>query len=226
MARCHFQDHVDRGFPDHPQQSAWFFALLAMIVILRRRAAVAKVDEPKFTVETSDGPCEVRRYQARIIAETHVSGDRTQAANEGFRRLAGYIFGGNKTKAKISMTAPVGQSAESRKLAMTAPVGQKSEGDSKWTITFTMPAGETLATLPAPNDARVTLSEIPPMRVAVVKFSGRWTDDSFTTHAKVLRSWLAARSLRPVGEIEVNRYNPPWTPWFMRRNELWLTLEE
>ena len=186
---------------------------------------MAKVDEPKFVLETADDACEVRRYDARVVAETHVVGDREQAANEAFRRLAGYIFGGNTTNAKIAMTAPVGQTAEGRKLAMTAPVGQTATGNDNWTVSFTMPEGETLATLPTPDDARVILRELAPTRVAVVKFSGRWTDDSFTAHAEQLRSWLSARGLRGSGEIEVNRYNAPWTPWFLRRNELWLTLD-
>jgi hypothetical protein len=200
-------------------------ALAALLAAPIGWAAVAKVDEPKFTLEVREREFEVRRYHARIVAETHVAGDRKQAESEGFRRLAGYIFGGNKTKTNISMTAPVGQTADGRKIAMTAPVGQKAEGDRFWAVSFTMPEGETLATLPEPTDARVTLREVPPVRVGVVKFSGRWTNESFASHSELLRSWLSVRDLRPSGEVEVNRYDPPWTPWFMRRNEVWLTLD-
>ena len=187
--------------------------------------AVAKVKEPKFALEFGEREFEVRRYPARVVAETHVEGDRKEAESEGFRRLAGYIFGGNKTKTKLAMTAPVGQTANGRKIAMTAPVGQTADGDSSWTVSFTMPEAETLATLPVPIDARVILREAPAARIAVVKFSGRWTNESFARHAEQLRSWLAARGLRPTGETEVNRYDPPWTSWFMRRNEIWLTLD-
>jgi hypothetical protein len=200
-------------------------ALAALLATPIGCAAVAKVDEPKFALEVREREFEVRRYQARVVAETHVDGDRKEAESEGFRRLAGYIFGGNKAKTKISMTAPVGQTTDGRKIAMTAPVGQKAEGDRAWTVSFTMPEGETLATLPEPTDARVTLREISPVRVGVVKFSGRWTNESFKSHAELLRSWLSVRGLRPSGEVEVNRYDPPWTPWFMRRNEVWLTLD-
>jgi hypothetical protein len=200
-------------------------ALAALLAAPIGCAAVAKVDEPKFALEVRDREFEVRRYQPRIVAETHVAGDRKQAESEGFRRLAGYIFGGNKTKTKIAMTAPVGQTADGRKIAMTAPVGQKADGESSWTVSFTMPEAETLATLPEPIDPRVTLREVTPVRVAVVKFSGRWTNESFASHAELLRSWLSVRGLRPSGEVEVNRYDPPWTPWFMRRNEVWLALD-
>jgi len=188
------------------------------------RVAVAKVEEPKFTVELSDGRHQVRRYGERVVAETIVAGARKQAENEGFQRLAGYIFGGNRQSSKIAMTAPVGQRAIGRTIAMTAPVSQKAEGDS-WVVAFTMPEGETLTTLPEPNDSRVTLRTRPALRVAVAKFSGRWTDESFTEHTGELRSWLLKRGLSAVDEVvEVNRYDPPWTPWFLRRNEVWLTL--
>jgi hypothetical protein len=184
---------------------------------------VARVQEPRFAVELREGDLEVRRYEPRVVAETVVSGSRKEAENEGFRRLAGYIFGGNQDHSN-AMTAPVGQKPEGRKLAMTAPVGQKPDGDA-WMVSFTMPEGETLGSLPEPNDSRVTLRGLPPVRVAVIKFSGRWTDESFATHAERLRAWTSLRGLHAAGEPEVNRYDPPWTLWFMRRNEVWLALD-
>lgn len=185
---------------------------------------VMAVSEPPFTLDVHEGAFEVRRYPARVVAETRVTGGTFAAAgNEGFRRLAGYIFGGNRVRKKIAMTAPVGERQENRKLAMTAPVGERSE-DGTWVITFTMPLGETLESLPVPDDARVTLHETPPARIAVHRFSGRWTDGKYVEKTAALRAWLAARGLVAVGEPEVNRYDPPWTPWFMRRNEIWLHL--
>lgn len=201
-------------------------ALVASVVLAVGLDVMAKVDEPTFTLESREDEFEVRRYGARVLAETTVNGDRDRAASEGFRRLAGYIFGGNTANAKIAMTAPVGQTSQGRKLAMTAPVGQRAASGASWTVSFTMPEGETLATLPAPNDSRVTLHEAPPARVGVVKFSGRWTEESFTRHAELLRAWLSSRGLTTSGDAEVNRYNPPWTLWFMRRNEIWLKLEQ
>ncbi len=191
------------------------------------RATVAKVEEPKFTVELSDGAYQVRRYGERVVAETVVVGDRKAAETEGFKRLAGYIFGGNGQSSKIAMTAPVGQRAEGRTIAMTAPVSQKADkaDGNRWVVAFTMPEGESLTTLPQPNDSRVTLRTRPALRVAVAKFSGRWTDESFREHTAELRSWLSKRALGTADEaVEVNRYDPPWTPWFLRRNEVWLTL--
>lgn len=185
---------------------------------------VMAVAEPPFTLEIHEDAFDVRRYPVRVVAETRITGGSFGAAGtEGFRRLAGYIFGGNRIRKKIAMTAPVGERRDSRKLAMTAPVGERSV-DGDWVITFTMPLGETLESLPVPDDARVTLHETPPARVAVHRFSGRWTDKKYTEKTAALRAWLSARGLVAVGEPEVNRYDPPWTPWFLRRNEIWLNV--
>lgn len=192
----------------------------ALAIGLSGCAVVARVEEPKFVTQIQEGNLEVRRYGPRTIAKTQVEGDWASAGNEGFRRLAGYIFGKNHRKAEISMTAPVGVQ-RGTSIAMTAPVGQRLEGTT-WSVTFTMPEGESLATLPEPDDARVVLEELPPVEVAVVSFSGRWTDANMQEQTDALRRWVAARGLRVVGEPEVNRYDPPFKPWFLRRNEVWL----
>ena len=190
---------------------------------------MAKIQEPPYVTQLRDGDFEVRHYGARLVAETTVPGPWNDAGNEGFRRLAGYIFGKNRRGAKIAMTAPVAQAppktGEGVKLPMTAPVAQHRDGDS-WTVAFTMPEGETLQTLPAPEDSRVVLREVPPSRVAVVRFSGRWTDANMKEHEEELRRWTSDRHLTVIGEAEVNRYDPPYKPWFLRRNEVWFPLAE
>jgi hypothetical protein len=190
---------------------------------------VAKIQEPRYVTQLRDGDFEIRQYEARVVAETTVPGEWDNAGSEGFRRLAGYIFGKNRRGAKIAMTAPVAQApqqtGEGVKLAMTAPVAQHREGDS-WTVAFTMPEGETLDTLPTPEDSRVSLREIPRSRVAVVRFSGRWTDANMKEHEAKLRRWTSDRHLAVIGDAEVNRYDPPFKPWFLRRNEVWFPLAE
>ena len=89
-----------------------------------------------------------------------------------------------------------------------------------------MPSGETLATLPEPDDDAVSLRELPTTRVAVHRSRGRWTDAKFSEQTAALRAWTSARGLHVAGEPEVNRYDPPWTPWFLRRNEVWITLAD
>ena len=81
-----------------------------------------------------------------------------------------------------------------------------------------------MASAPEPLDARVTLRDIEPSRVAVIRYSGFWSEDNYNEHLAKLRAALCAADLVPVGEAVYSRYNPPFTPWFLRRNEIWLHL--
>jgi hypothetical protein len=180
-------------------------------------AALAKVEEPAFATRIREGAFEVRHYGARVVATTDVEGPWSRAGSEGFRRLAGYIFGKNRARSEIAMTAPVSQRGTT--LPMTAPVSQRGAGQ-RWTVSFAMPAGASLASLPIPDDPRVILEELPPTDVAVVVFSGRWTEANMQEHTVELRRWVERRGLRLAGEAEVNRYDSPFTLWFLRRNEI------
>lgn len=207
---------------------SWLGAIAVIGAASTVGCAVTKVEEPRYVTNLEDGSFEVRTYPPRVVAETTVTGEWREAGNEGFRRLAGYIFGKNRRDEEIAMTAPVAQARADdgrtgEKIAMTAPVAQRGQGGS-WTVAFTMPAGRTLDTLPAPQDPRVVLRELPPARVAVVRFSGRWTDANMKEREDALRRWTEQRRLTVVGDAEVNRYNPPFVPWFLRRNEVWLPL--
>ena len=179
-----------------------------------------KVEEPRHEVVLREGDFEVRAYAPRVLATTRVVGDRDAAASEGFRRLAGYIFGGNRRGTASTSTA---QRAEGERIAMTAPVGQTPEGTA-WTVSFTMPAGRTVATLPEPLDARVTLRALAPERVASLRFSGRTTQTRIDAETARLEAWVRAHGWRSAAPPEVNRYDPPWTLPFLRRNEIWVTL--
>jgi len=117
------------------------------------------------------------------------------------------------------MTAPVAQTAASEKIAMTAPVAQ-SQVDGAFIIAFTMPADRTLATLPIPNDPAVTLRAIPAQKVAAIRFSGLWTESRYKEHLITLQDWLRGHGFAEAGPPTWARYNPPWTPWFLRRNEI------
>ena len=161
----------------------------------------------------------MRDYRALIAAEAHVGGSRQAAVNEGFRLIADYIFGNNRHKAKVAMTAPVTQTASSEKIAMTAPVTQAGDGKT-WTVRFIMPSHYTMATLPEPNNPRVTLVPIPPQRYAVIRFSGLAGESDIRDKTQALTLWITAKKLRTDGPVALARYDPPWTLWFMRRNEL------
>jgi hypothetical protein len=183
-----------------------------------------RVSEPRYTAEIHDGDFEVRRYAPRVVAETELSGSHEQASSEGFRRIAGYIFGGNQKRQSIAMTTPVSMRSAGERIAMTAPVSQRGSGD-RWTVAFTMPAEYTLARLPIPNDARVVLRELPEQRFAVVRFANSTGEAAVRERTEALVRWATERGLRISGGAELNRYDPPWTLGFMRRNELWFAIE-
>lgn len=181
------------------------------------------VEEPAFTTVFSAGAFEVRAYPSLVVAEVTVAGDQKQAANKGFRRLAGYIFGGNRRRQSIAMTAPVAQERTGEKIAMTAPVSQAPDAGG-WIVRFTMPSGYTLATLPEPNDPQVRLRGLPAQRVAALRFSGVASERDVAARTSELLAAVKAHHLHAIGPVTLAQYNPPWTPWFMRRNEVMMQI--
>ena len=176
-------------------------------------------EEPSFTVERRIGNVEIRRYGARVAAQTTIDADEEKARNEGFRRLAGYIFGGNTDKTKIAMTAPVSQQ-KGRKIAMTAPVATERTTTGEWMIRFFMPSEHTLESLPTPNDDRVELVPVAPETVAVLTFSGVASLDAIAARTDELLTTLRTAAVTTQGDPVTWFYDPPWTLPFRRRNEV------
>ncbi len=200
--------------------------LLAIVLVCTLIGTPAMaVEEPPFKLVAHDGAFEVRDYPALVVAEVTVAGDQTQAASAGFRLLAGYIFGANRRRQSIAMTAPVAQSRLGEKIPMTAPVAQTRTGDH-WVVRFTMPRAYTLQSLPEPDDARVHLRATPPERVGVVRFSGLARPDAVETQTLQLEAWLERHGRRPAGPASLAQYDPPWTLWFMRRNEVMIPIAQ
>jgi hypothetical protein len=182
------------------------------------------IEQPRYSVLVQDGAYEVRRYDPYIVAEVSVGGDQGQAVQQGFRKLAGYIFGGNAGRAKIAMTAPVAQQPVGEKIAMTSPVTQRPEGAGRWVVRFMMPSAYTLATLPKPNDPDIRFQTEPVRQMAVLRFSGVARDGNYREKTDALKRWASARGLKTDGDAVLAQYDPPWTPWFMRRNEVLLAV--
>jgi effector-binding domain-containing protein len=176
-------------------------------------------EEPQYQVLERSGDFELRQYQPYIEAETLVEGAFSEVGNVGFRRLFDYIQGKNRKKQGIPMTAPVTQEAASEKIPMTAPVGQEKAA-GKWRITFVMPSSYTMSTLPEPLDPRVTLVEVPGRLLAVHRYSGTWDKERYEAKERELREFIKEKGLTVVGEPLWARYNPPFMPWFLRRNEV------
>ena len=117
------------------------------------------------------------------------------------------------------MTAPVSQVSTGEKIKMTAPVGQQRLQE-KWTVSFMMPSSYTLKTLPEPEDPKVTLRQVPARRIAAVRYSGFWSEQNYLRYKLELESWIKEKGFASVGDPIWARYNPPFTPWFLRRNEI------
>ena len=192
-------------------------------LLLTVAAPLSAIEEPEYRVVESDGAIEIRAYAAMVVAETQVGGSRERAGSRAFRTLFNYIDGENRARTEIAMTAPVTQQKQSAKIAMTAPVTQQQAADG-WAVRFVLPASYTLATAPAPVDPAVTLREIPAHRAAVIRYSGTWSASRYEEHLRALRDWLDARGLETAGEPVWARYDAPYVPWFLRRNEILLRL--
>jgi len=184
-------------------------------------------EEPSFTVErrmaSRNGEVEIRRYGSRIAAQTTVDAAEEPARNEGFRRLARYIFGGNQGGAKIAMTAPVVQE-KGQKIAMTAPVATERADSGQWVIRFFMPSEYTLDTLPTPNDERVQIVTVPGERVAVLRFAGIASAAAVAERTDELLEALRNNDIHTAGKPLTWFYDPPWTIPFRRRNEVVVSL--
>ncbi len=186
---------------------------------------VRTVEEPRYTLREKLGAVEIREYGPRVAAETTVEGDEGDALSTGFRRVAGYIFGGNQGERKIDMTAPVAQTpaparAGGREIAMTAPVAQGRAAAGGWTVQFFMPARYTLAELPKPNNPAVRLVQVPPETYAVLRFAGLAGPATVAAEQAKLIGALRASKWRPDGAPVAWFYDPPWTLPPLRRNEV------
>lgn len=183
------------------------------------------IEQPKFTVLQKTQVFEVRRYKPYVVAEVVVAGPATEAGTQAFPILAGYIFGKNKGERKFEMTSPVTQTALTvpLKLEMTAPVTQAPTAEG-YLVQFMMPGAYTLATLPEPLDARVKLREVPEQTVAVIQYSGTWSQSNYDEHLDELKKALIEAGIVTHGEPVYSRYNAPFTPWFLRTNEIWLKM--
>ncbi|MDE2082677.1 MAG: heme-binding protein [Burkholderiales bacterium] len=229
MMSQHFGRTRPRSTPPGPGSAGSSAGLtgltgLAAALVLALAPALARaIEEPRYTVERQFDGIELRDYAPRIAAEVIVPGPADEAGSQGFRILAAYIFGKNQGRQSIAMTAPVTQVAEPQKIAMTAPVTQEPTAGG-YAVQFMMPAAYTLQTLPAPLDPRIRFKEVAGGRYAVIRYSGWWSDANYRQHLTRLRQAVAAAGLRTTGEPVYARYDPPWMPWFMRRNEIWLRL--
>jgi len=188
-------------------------------ILLISGKEVMAIEEAKYTVVKKNDAIELRQYDAYILAETIIPGSMDDASSRAFRLLFNYISGANHSRAKVAMTAPVSQEAVGEKISMTTPVSQERMDDA-WAVSFMMPANYTEATIPVPDDPRVQIRVVPAREMAVIRYSGRWSQSQYMKHKEVLEAWIEAEGMVITGEAIWARFNAPMTPWFLRRNEV------
>jgi effector-binding domain-containing protein len=196
-----------------------FGLLFATVLMALSTEQLMAVEEAVYTVIRQDGDIEIREYAEAIVAETVVVDDFEDAGNRAFRKLFNYIGGANQSQGKIAMTAPVTQEKRSEKIAMTSPVGQQKSGDG-WAVSFMMPASYSMESIPQPTDPAIIIRQVPAHRVAAIRYSGFWSEEKYQEHLEELQTWIENKNQVVSGQPVWARYNAPFTPWFMRRNEI------
>ncbi len=183
--------------------------ILATAVLIMGAMNVMATEEAAYKVVEKEDQFELRDYAPCILAETVVDGSLEDAGNKAFRPLFQYISGDSGTHGKVAMTAPVGQ----------------QPAKEKWAVSFMMPATYTLGTLPAPADPKITLRPVPARRVAAVRYSGFWSEKNYLRSKSQLEAWIRVKGFTVAGDPVWARYNPPFTPWFLRRNEILIPVD-
>ena len=180
------------------------------------------IETPKFEILQKDGKFEIRKYQAYINASVEIESDYQHALGKGFRILADYIFGNNRAKTNIEMTAPVTEQAvKSEKIEMTAPVTAAKVGEGKkYLISFTMPSKYQLETLPEPVIENISINKVAPHKAVALKFSGYANEKTTAKKIQELKAWLKKNNFQTKPDFMLAQYNPPWIPGPFRRNEM------
>ena len=200
--------------------------IFSLLIFIFWGTNLSALEEPKYSVLKEYENFEIRSYDSYLVAEVDVEGAYNETGNEAFRILAGYIFGDNQSSMKMNMTAPVESEAiqPSERMNMTAPVFS-NKNINGYTYRFVMESKYTQETLPVPNNSKIRITEIKNRVMAVIGFSGRWSQKNFEKHEQILVNDLKNEGIGVASEAIYARYNAPFTPWFLRRNEIMFEIE-
>ena len=183
---------------------------LILFTIMSFFLFACEYEEPDYKVLESKEDFEIREYPSLIIAEITMSANKQKLKNESFMALFDYISGANTEKQEIKMTIPVFQNPTE---------------DEKWSMSFILPQKWSLDQAPQPNDSNITVKELSSQKMAVIRFSGRDTNVNFSKHKKLLEDYLIKNNLEYNKDQAIYAvYNGPWTPWFLKRNEVLFVL--
>ena len=200
--------------------------IFSLLIFIFWGTNLSALEEPKYSVLKEYENFEIRNYASYLVAEVDIEGSYNKTGNEAFRILAGYIFGDNQSSTKMNMTAPVESEAiqTSERMNMTAPVFSNKNVNG-YTYRFVMESKYTQETLPVPNNSKIRITEIKDRVMAVISFSGRWSQKNFEKHEQILVNDLKNEGIGVASEAIYARYNAPFTPWLLRRNEIMFEIE-
>ena len=184
--------------------------ILLLLFILK--GIVMAIEEPNYKIIEKNDAFEIREYESYIIAQMQVIGNFDEVGEQAFPILFKYISGENRKGEKIEMTAPVIQEMDTK-------------NSQKKFFSFVMPIKYTLATIPRPLDARISIKEIPAKKIAVRIFSGFWNEENYTENQDILLEELYKANIKTIGTVKLARYNSPFSIWFMRRNEIMIEMQ-
>jgi len=191
-------------------------AVIASFVLLCSFSVpVGALETLAYEVLKTAGDIEIRRYGPHLLATVKVEGKFSKAGSQGFRPLFDYISGENIEAEKIAMTAPVLQQA-------SAPADLSQS--RKWFVSFVVPSEFNQQNVPAPSDDGVQITAQPELVVAAIQYSGGWSQRNYEAHEQLLLTGLNAMNLSPCGTPRWARYDPPFIPWFLRKNEILIPL--
>ena len=161
-------------------------------------------EQQPYSVESSHGAFEVRRYPAHMLVQVDIRGSVGAGAGAGFSPLFQYISGAN---------------AAGQSISMTAPVLQQQQDESTQTVSFVLPAEMNAAGTPAPRDPRVRTTPVRERLVAARRFSGSARTERFSDQGATLLDAVRGAGFTPAGDVFYARFDPPWKPGFLRHNE-------
>lgn len=161
-------------------------------------------EELPYTVLKNYSGFEIRRYDRHVVVQVVGRGTWESVSMAGFQPLFAYISGRNR---------------DQKKIAMTAPVFQQAAGEQEYAVSFVMPEDVAESGAPAPFDTFVETHTIEPRVVAAIRFSGGWNAELLDKKATELLDHLRKEGIESLGEVYFARFDPPWKPGFLRRNE-------
>ena len=199
--------------------------LITMVtaLILVGAINVMAIEEAKYDVIKKDNHFEIREYAPHIIAETVVEGNLEDA---GKRHSKGFFatFRRQPLSRQSGDDGPCIPTANGGKNQDDCSVTQQRDKGS-WVVSFMMPSSYTIETLPEPEDPRVSLRQVPARRMAAIRYSGFWSEKGYLRNKAELESWMNRMGLIGVSDPIWARYNPPFIPWFLRRNEILIPID-